>query len=79
MSNVFDLSTAREDVVGYLSRQDDAYFAARGKTKDAVLADSGLIDALAAEHLKCVMQFGNDREWSVKDACNVEPGIGTPS
>ena len=29
----------------------------------------------AAEHYKCVMNFGNDREWSVKNACDVEPGI----
>lgn len=68
---------AKEDILTYLSGQDEAYFLSRGKTKTAVLQDRELIDNLAAEHRKCVNNFGNDREWSWKDACDAEPGICT--
>lgn len=71
----FTIEDARKDVVDYLTEQEDSYFTCRGKAKDEILADSELIDTVAAEHYKCVMNFGNDREWSVKNACDVEPGI----
>lgn len=71
----FTIEAARKDVVAYLTEQEESYFTCRGKTKAEVLVDSELIDTVAAEHYKCVMNFGNDREWSVKDACDVEPGI----
>ncbi len=59
----------------YLEAQDNSYFQERGRTKEDVLLDSELLGALAAEHMKCVNNFGNQREWSCKDACDCEPGI----
>ena len=66
---------AKGDILAYLSAQKEAYFLSRGATKAAVLQNPELIDTLAAEHRKCVNNFGNDREWSCKDACDAEPGI----
>lgn len=66
---------AKEDIVAYLTAQDAAYFADRGTTKEQVLQDTLLLGLLADEHRKCVNNFGNDREWSCKDACDSDPGI----
>lgn len=73
MSITFD--AARQDVVRYLTRQDDKYFEERGTTRNAVFCDYEQIDLVASEHLKCVNSYGCDAEWSLKDACDVEPGI----
>ena len=63
------------DVVNYLRAQGEHYFTCRGTTKTAVLNDSDRISLIASEHRKCVERFGNEREWSVKDACDNAPGI----
>lgn len=63
------------DVIDYLNEQDDEYFSERCTTRSAVLSNRELLDRIAAEHRKCVEQFGNERDWSVKDACDNEPGI----
>lgn len=72
----FTFKQAREDVIAYLSDQDEEYFDKRCCVKAKVLVDDDLIDRLAAEHLKCVTQFGNDRDWSVQNACDSDPGVG---
>lgn len=66
---------AKEDVINYLKQQDDNYFLSRNTTRDTVLSDTDLIDHIASEHLACVTRFDCEREWSVKDACDVSPGI----
>lgn len=71
----FTREDAMDDVEKYLSSQPDKYFADRGTTRDAVLCDDGILADIAAEHYKCVLHFGNDREWSCKDACDSDPGI----
>jgi len=70
------LTEAREDVLSYLSRQEDTYFLARDTTKAAVLQDPGLVDVIAAEYMKGVNIFGNERAWACKDACDAKPSIG---
>lgn len=77
MSWLYTLSftEAKSDIVSYLEAQDDSYFQERGCTKKDVLLDSELLETLAAEHMKCVNNFGNEREWSCQDACDCEPGI----
>lgn len=70
-----DLKVYRQEVINYLTEQEDSYFACRGTTKTAVLADTERIDRIAAEHRKCVEQFGCDRAWSLADACGSDPGI----
>ena len=40
-----------------------------------IILKKDLIERIASEHRKCVESFGNEREWSVKDACDNEPGI----
>ena len=66
---------AERDILGYLKAQDDSWFEKRGRTKFEVLADGALISRLVDEHLRCVNRYGCDREWSVKDACESDPGI----
>lgn len=72
----FTYADALADVIDYLKAQDEDYFTSRGQTKEAVLRDRNLLSDCASEHLHCVTRFGNDREWSCKDACDNEPGIG---
>lgn len=69
------LTDAREYVVGYLQMQEDSYFEERETTKEAVLANDALIDAIACEHAHCVSSFGLNWDWSLKDACDNDPGI----
>ena len=71
----FSRDEAEHDIISYLTNQDDTYFEERGTSKAAVLSNDCLIDNLAAEHYKCVMSFGNEREWSCRDACDHDPGI----
>ncbi len=71
----FSREIAKQDVLEYLRQQDDEYFTSRGTTKDKVFNDAALLYDIIQEHYKCVMCFGNDREWSCKDACDNEPGI----
>lgn len=73
MSITFD--AARQDVIRYLTTKDDKYFEERGTTRNAVFCDYEQLDLIASEHLKCVNSYGCDIEWSLKDACDVEPGI----
>lgn len=73
MSITFDM--AKQDVIRYLAAKDDKYFEERGTTRNDVFCDCEQIDLIAAEHFKCVNSFGNDIEWSLKDACDVDPGI----
>lgn len=63
------------DVMNYLRAQSEACFLSCGRIKDDVLSDGILIDKIVSEHLRCVNIYGNDREWSVQDACSVDPGI----
>ena len=71
----FSRDEAEHDIISYLTNQDDTYFEERGTSKAAVLSNDCLIDNLASEHYKCVMGFGNEREWSCRDACDHDPGI----
>lgn len=71
----FSRDEAEHDIISYLTNQDDTYFEERGTSKAAVLSNDCLIDNLASEHYKCVMSFGNEREWSCRDACDHDPGI----
>ena len=74
--SVLTYAEARGDIVTYLMTQSADYFTERGTTKEQILQDTDLLDILASEHMKCVNNFGNEREWSCQDACDVEPGIG---
>lgn len=60
----FSRDEAEHDIISYLTNQDDTYFEERGTSRAAVLSNDCLIDNLASEHYKCVMSFGNEREWS---------------
>lgn len=75
VTDKFSYEDAKKDILSYLSEQENEYFEERGRSREDVLQDTELIDSLAAEHLKCVNNFGNDREWSCKDACDSDPGI----
>jgi len=68
---------AKKDVINYLSEQENEYFTERNTTREAVFSDTELIAHLASEHLACVTCFGCEREWSVKDACDSDPGISS--
>lgn len=65
----------RQEVLEYLNHQEDSYFACLHTTRQIVLADTERIDLIAAEHKKCVEQFGCDPTWSLQDACDNDPGI----
>ena len=71
----FGYKQARADIIKYLSTQPECYFTQRGRSKVEVLNDTETIADLACEHMHCVTRFGNDREWSCKDACDHTPGI----
>lgn len=71
----FSREEAMDDVIKYLSAQDEEYFAERETTKAKVLSDDAILAELRDEHYKCVMNFGNDRDWSCRDACDNDPGI----
>lgn len=71
----FGYVQARADIIEYLSAQPEDYFTQRGRSKREVLRDTETIADLTCEHLHCVKRFGNDREWSCKDACDIAPGI----
>ena len=64
-----------QDVVLYLTLKDENYFSERDTSKKEVLQNEDLLKRLADEHYKCVHEFGCEREWSIKDACDNEPGI----
>lgn len=68
-------SEAWGDVMNYLRKQDDDWYEERDRIKEEVLNSAELIDDLVEEHLRCVNRYGLDREWSVEDACENEPGI----
>ena len=68
----------RQEVLDYLNSQADSYFTSRCTTKQIVLADTELIDHIAAEHKQCVEKFSCDRQWSLQDACDEHPGV-TPA
>lgn len=69
---------AKQDVLEYLDSQSDEYFIEYGQTRE-IMQNDAVISAIAEEHMKCVNSFGNDRAWSVKDACDVEPGLNLNS
>lgn len=71
----FSRDEAEQDIISYLTNREDTYFTERGTTKTDVLNNDCLIDALTSEHYRCVMNFGNEREWSCRDACDRDPGI----
>lgn len=71
----FSREEAMDDIIKYLSSQDEEYFAERETTKSKVLSDDAILADLRDEHYKCVMNFGNDRDWSCRDACDNDPGI----
>lgn len=71
----FSREEAMDDIIKYLSAQDEEYFAERETTKSKVLSDDTILADLRDEHYKCVMNFGNDRDWSCRDACDNDPGI----
>lgn len=75
MCDKFTFEDAKRDVIKYLSKQSDDYFAARDTTRQAVLSNEAIIDRLASEHHKCVCSFGCDRVWSCRDACDDVPGL----
>lgn len=71
----FSREEAMDDIIKYLSAQGEEYFEKRETTKSKVLADDTILADLRDEHYKCVMNFGNDRDWSCRDACDNNPGI----
>lgn len=71
----FSREEAMEDIFKYLSSQDEGYFEERETTKSKVLSDDTILADLRDEHYKCVINFGNDRDWSCRDACDNDPGI----
>lgn len=71
----FSREEAMDDIIKYLSAQDEEYFTERETTKSKVLSDDTILADLRDEHYKCVMNFGNDRDWSCRDACDNDPGI----
>lgn len=66
---------ARADIEGYLGSQSEEYFAERGQSREEVLNNEEIMDSLVNEHMACVNRYGVERDWSVKDACDVEPGF----
>lgn len=71
----FSRDDAEQDVIDYLTKQNDTYFEDRGTTRDEVLSNCCLIDAISADHYKYVMSFGSEREWSCGNACDHALGI----
>lgn len=62
---------ARADIIEHLSGLEESWFEETcHRYKAEILANNALIEALAAEHLRCVNRFGNDHDWSAQDACN---------
>lgn len=65
----FSYEDARNDVIQYLSKQDDKYFAERGYTKD-ILLDDDVIDNIVVNHMDTVRNFNCSRDHSCEEACN---------
>lgn len=65
----------RDEVIEYLKNKNDRYFTKRGTTRERVLANDELIRAIAEEHFRCVERHGCEREWSLRNACDYDPGI----
>lgn len=66
---------AYNDIIDYLDGLSDEHFVEYGTTREAVMADKDKLEELAFEHYKCVNNFGNERSWSCKDACEFDPGF----
>lgn len=75
MDYIYTFASFRDEVIDYLIAQDEEYFAERGTTKAYVLANDELIRDIAEEHYRCVERYGVDRAWSLRDACDNDPGI----
>lgn len=72
---MFKYEDAYNDIIAYLNELSDERFIEFGTTREKVMADKEKLEELASEHYKCVTQFGNDRIWSCKDACESDPGF----
>lgn len=72
---MFKYEDAYNDIIAYLNELSDERFTEFGTTRENVMADKEKLEELAFEHYKCVTQFGNDRIWSCKDACESDPGF----
>lgn len=66
---------ALADIRTYLEQQPDSYFADRRTTKDEVMADTELLNKLAATHHVAVNLFDDNRNNSCMYACDFNPGI----
>lgn len=66
---------AHADVVEYLAAQDSEYFEKRGRSYSDLLSDTYAFEAIVEEHMHCVNSYGCERGWSVKDACDNDPGF----
>lgn len=71
----FTYEDAKQDILTYLSGQDEDYFLQRNTSKQNILENSGVIDMLASEHYRCVIRYCCDRTWSCEDACDSDPGF----
>lgn len=69
------LEVCNLEVVNYLKNRDAAYFAERGTTREAVLADEDLINRLVSAHYKNVYKYDCDADWSLVETCDSDPGI----
>ncbi len=72
---MFKYEDAYNDIIAYLNELSDECFIEFGTTREKVMEDKEKLKELASEHYKCVTQFGNDRMWSCKDACESDPGF----
>lgn len=63
------------EVMTFIETLPDEEFSLRGTTKEAVLSNTDRLEWVAQEHRKCVLQFGVNREWSLKDAVMEAPGV----
>lgn len=69
------MTEAWGDVMNYLETRPEEWYGERDRTKYGVLNDAVLINAIVREHMHSVNHYGIDREWSIEDACTIEPGI----
>jgi len=52
----FIYNECRQDVIAYLSRQEEEYFTKRGCVKRAILNNKEVIDSVTFEYKKCVIK-----------------------
>lgn len=66
---------AERDIINYLASQDEEFFDERKMSREEFLGNSTMMQAIAAEHLRCANRYGCERDWSCADACNNAPDL----